>query len=261
MSEHVTIGVTDLSIHRITGSLIAHVLTDMGFTVHRIYSPHRENFRKLCSGEVDMLASAWLPSNDGEYMFEVQQTVPLIELGLHYLPYAIWGVPDYVPMDDVAEVSDLLKPGVQRRMRETLRGINPGAGITRFSMRMMLKYGLIDAGYSFLTGTEADCLAAFERSVRHREWTVVPLWKPQFLHCRYRIRELRDPKGLLGLIDRAVLLLREDRQSLFSEEQLQTLDSLHFTNDSIAELDWQVSRAGQPLDAVTRNWLVRQPQL
>jgi len=32
-----------------------------------------------------------------------------------------------------------------------------------------------------------------------------------------KIRELADPKGLLGSVDRAVLLLREDKQALFSQ--------------------------------------------
>ncbi|GAM54117.1 L-proline glycine betaine binding ABC transporter protein proX [Vibrio ishigakensis] len=60
MSQQINLGVTDLSFHRVTASIVSHVLTDMGFEVNRIYSPHQENFAKLKSGEVDMLSSAWL---------------------------------------------------------------------------------------------------------------------------------------------------------------------------------------------------------
>ena len=228
MSKILSIGVTDLSFHRVTASLIAHVLNNMGFEVTPVYSPHEDNFKILKTGEVDLLNSAWLPSSHGTYKADVE---------------------------DVADVSDLLKPDVIRKIKSTIQGINPGAGITRFSIKMMGEYGLSDAGYTFLTGTEEDCFGAFEQAVENNEWIVVPLWKPQFLHSRYNIREIREPEGLLGIVDRAVLLLREDKKSLFTEEQLQTLDSLRFSNDIIAELDYQVSRCNEPLDEVTQQCL------
>jgi glycine betaine/proline transport system substrate-binding protein len=251
----VTVGVTDLSFHRVAGSLVTNVLKDMGFEVERIYSPHKENFRKLKAGEVDLLTSAWLPSSHGAYKADVEKEVPLMELGLHYEPYALWGVPDYVPAKAVSQVSDLLKPEVVKKMKSDIQGITPGAGITRFSIKMMDEYGLSKAGYKFHTGTEDDCIGAFENAVKNKEWIVVPLWKPQFLHYRYNIREIKEPKGLLGIVDRAVLLLREDKKSLFTDEQLKTLDSLRFSNDIIAELDYKVSRENRPLDEVTKEWL------
>jgi glycine betaine/proline transport system substrate-binding protein len=255
MSKIIAIGVTDLSFHRVTASLVANVLEGMGFEVTRVYSPHEGNFKKLKAGEVDLLTSAWLPSSHGVYKADVEQATPLIELGLHYEPYALWGVPHYIPVEELAEVSDLLKPNVIQKMKHDIQGINPGAGITRFSIKMMGEYGLNAAGYRFHAGTEEDCFSTFEQAVKNKEWVVVPLWKPQFLHYRYNIRALREPKGLLGIVDRAVLLLREDKKSLFTKEQLQALDSLRFSNDIIAELDYQVSRCHEPLDEVTRKWL------
>ncbi|MFS1434320.1 glycine/betaine ABC transporter, partial [Vibrio lentus] len=49
-------GVTDLSFHRTTASLVSNVLKTMGFEVERIFSPHQENFEKLKAGEIDMLS-------------------------------------------------------------------------------------------------------------------------------------------------------------------------------------------------------------
>ena len=56
-SKTIKLGVTNLSFHRVTASLVSHVLNDMGFEVERVYSPHEENFSKLKSGEIDMLSS------------------------------------------------------------------------------------------------------------------------------------------------------------------------------------------------------------
>ncbi|KJG61971.1 glycine/betaine ABC transporter [Photobacterium kishitanii] len=258
MNHAITIGVTDLSFHRITASLVRHTLIDMGFEVQRIFSPHQENFEKLTSGEIDILCSAWLPSSHGIYKANVEAVQPLIELGLHYKPYALWGVPNYIPSEDVAEISDLLKPHVIEKMAKDIQGINPGAGITRFSLKMMEQYGLNSAGYRFHTGTEEDCFTAFEQAVSNKQWLIVPLWKPQFLHHTFKIRALSEPKGLLGSIDKAVLLLRQDRKNLFTKNQLAKLDALRFSNAIIAELDYQVSRDGQDIDIVTRNWLNQQ---
>ncbi|CAM4295759.1 glycine betaine ABC transporter substrate-binding protein [Vibrio neonatus] len=255
MCKQIKMGVTDLSFHRITASIVSHVLSDMGFQVQRIYSPHQQNFAKLKSAEVGMITSAWLPSSHGIYKADVEQVEPLVELGLHYEPYAHWGVPDYVPEQSVKEVADLLKPEVLARMNKDIQGINAGAGITRFSIQMMEEYGLSAAGYRFHTGTEQDCFSAFEQAVAEKQWLIVPLWKPQFLHHKYAIREVIEPKGLLGIVDRAVLLLREDQAKVFSQEQLDILDRLRFSNEIIAELDYKVSREGREIDQVTREWL------
>ncbi|MCF6450343.1 glycine betaine ABC transporter substrate-binding protein [Vibrio sp. MMG022] len=257
-SKTIKLGVTNLSFHRVTASLVSHVLNDMGFEVERVYSPHEENFSKLKSGEIDMLSSAWLPSSHGIYKASVEEVQPLLELGLHYEPYALWGVPYYVPEELVSEVSDLTKPEVVAKMKSDIQGINPGAGITRFSIKMMDEYALTEAGYRFHTGTEEDCFTAFEKAVENKQWVVVPLWKPQFLHYKYAIREITEPKGLLGIVDKAVLLLRQDKPEKFTQDELSRLDALRFSNDIIAELDYKISREGRELDTVTREWLDNQ---
>ena len=258
MKNKIILGVTELSFHRVTASIVSHVLAGMGFEVERVYSPHQENFEKLKSGDIDMLASAWLPSSHGIYKSDVEEIVELLELGLHYKPYAHWGVPDYIPESAVSEVKDLLKPEVVSRMNKQIQGINPGAGITRFSIKMMYAYGLSNAGYRFYTGSEEDCFSVFEQAVKNKEWVVVPLWKPQFLHHKYNIREISEPEGLLGIVDRAVLLLRQDKSINFTQEQLETLDALKFSNEIIAELDYQIAREGKAIDEVTKQWLSQQ---
>jgi glycine betaine/proline transport system substrate-binding protein len=254
-SNVIKLGVTDLSFHHMTAALVTQVLQDMGFTVQREYAPHQENFIHLKQGEVDLLSSAWLPSSHGMYKADVEEVISVTELGLHYQPYALWGVPDYVPAYAVNEVSDLLKPDVTASMNMHIQGINPGAGITRFSIQMMKEYGLSDAGYTFSPGTEKACFDAFERAVSNKEWVVVPLWKPQFLHHKYTIRELVEPKGLFGIVDRAVLLIRDDKKALFTPAQLARLDELRFSNEIIAQLDYQVSREGNDIDNVANIWL------
>ncbi len=252
----ITLGITDLSFHRVTGALVTHILEKMGHEVNRVYAPHVENFERLASGEIDMLASAWLPSSHGVYKKKTEHKIKLHELGLHYEPYALWGIPDYVS-ETVRSVSDLARPEIAARFNKKIQGIGSGAGITRFSIAMMEQYELTDAGYQFFTGTQDDCIKAFETAVANNEWVIVPLWRPQFLHARHTIRELVEPKELLGTVDKAVLLLREDRKHLLTSSQFQELDQLRFSNDIISEIDNSVDMGDYTLDEAANNWLSR----
>ena len=47
MSTTIKIGVTDLSFHHLTASLVSNVLIHMGFEVERYYAPHEANFQQL----------------------------------------------------------------------------------------------------------------------------------------------------------------------------------------------------------------------
>ena len=255
------LGVTDLSFHRATAAVIVQVLKRMGVPVERSYALHEANFEQLRTGSIDMIASAWIPSSHGLYKARVEEQVATREVGLHYEPYALWGVPDYVPESVVGSIEDLLKPQVIARMQPLIQGIGPGAGITRFSLKIMDDYDLTLAGYRFRTGTEEECVEAFESLVQTGRWGVVPLWHPQFLHFRHRIRDLKDPKGLLGSVDRAVLLARADRLGHLSAAQIQVLDNIRLSNAIVAELDYAISREGRNADQAATRWLDKNPQM
>ena len=258
----IRLGVTDLSFHHATAAVVSLVLEELGWQVEQHRAPHELNFQRLGQGDIDLLSSAWLPHSHGAYKANVEADVPLRELGLHYQPYAFWGVPEYVPQTQVASIADLLKPPVAARMQPVIQGIGPGAGITRFSQHAMREYGLEASGlYHFRTGTQVECVEAFEQLLAEQRWGVVPLWHPQFLHHRYRIRELHDPKGLMGGVDRAVLLGREDRLQAFSQAELQVLDNIRLSNAIVAELDYAICRELHSPQAAAYSWLCRHPKV
>ena len=89
----------------------------------------------------------------------------------------------------------------------------------------------------------------------------MPLWHPQFLHKKYKIRELTDPKKLLGDKERAVLLARQDRlNQLFSADEIKQLDGIKLSNKIVAELDYAVNRENKTEDGAAEEWLRKNPK-
>jgi len=237
----IRVGHLDLSFHDATAWEVERTLAEYGHTVERAAAPHEEMFRRLRCGEVDVLVSAWLPTGHGEYLAPFEDDV--IKVAVLYQPYCIWGVPDYVPRSEVASVADLTKPRALERMERLIQGVDPGAGISRFSQAIIEQYGLSDYGYEFRTGSEQECAGRFVDAVADKRWIVVPLWHPQWLHHRYRIRELHEPEGLLGGEDHATLLIRKDAQARIGPAALGELREMHLGNARVSELDDRLQRS------------------
>ncbi|MEN3031547.1 glycine betaine ABC transporter substrate-binding protein [Chromobacterium amazonense] len=251
MRTHLTLITIDLSFHAASAGVAAAVLQKHGVSVSEWRVPHERAFELLASGQGDLLCSAWLPGSHGAYLAPIEHEVE--KLTVLYTPYALWGVPDYVPPEAVSTLADLRKTEVAARMVKIIQGINPGAGISRFSLEIMARYRLEQAGYAFRHGSLDDCVAAFEQAVARRDWAVVPLWQPQFLHWSHRIRELADPEGLLRGRDEATLLIRKDALARLPQAAAAELRGLRLGNQALTYLDHLVARQGlDPLAAASR---------
>lgn len=257
MKPVIRLGNIDLSFHAASAAVVQRILERHGYEVISSTSPHETMFLRYGAREVDMLVSAWLPASHGGYL--APHAAHTRMLGVLYQPYCIWGVPDYVPVEQVASVADLARPEVASRMSHLIQGINPGAGISRFSRTMVEQYGLGELGYHFENGSEADCFTRFEESVERGDWLVVPLWHPQFLHHRFSIRALEEPKGLLGGQDDATLIVREEVAEHMSPELLEELTKLRLGNAVISELDYLICRESLSPLAAADAWLAKNP--
>ncbi|GAB2875119.1 glycine betaine ABC transporter substrate-binding protein [Microbulbifer echini] len=231
----IRVGHIDLSFHDASAREVEKILEDFGHRVQRYTASHEVMFSMLGSDQEDMLVSAWLPASHQKYLTPMEHVVR--KLTVLYKPFCIWGVPEHIPAEEVRAVGDLLKPEVLEKMSRRIQGINPGAGISRFSVKMIDAYRLGDAGYYFRPGTETECFGRFEEAVNSGEWIVIPLWHPQFLHHRFQIRALEEPEGLLGGTDKATLLTRKSSEMFIGEKALKALKQLYLGNERVSELD------------------------
>ncbi|KIN75656.1 putative substrate-binding transporter protein [Sulfitobacter mediterraneus KCTC 32188] len=245
-------GQIGLSFHKAAGAVIAAQLERLGHNVLLREAPHEDMFRMLGEGEVDLVCSAWLPDSHGAYIAPFEDE--LTKLGVIYRPYCIWGIPDSAPAE-IASVTDLAEPEIAALFRKRIQGINPGAGISRFSRQMVADYGLSDLGFHFENGTVEDCTGAALDAVDKGELAVVPLWHPQWLHQELDLRELDDPLGLLGGQDDATLVLRRDAVPKLNGEGLAYLQTVNLGNDAVSQLDHLVCREGRSFTDAAQAWL------
>lgn len=246
-----TVGNISLSFHRAVAAVTRRVLEDSGHEVRTVEAPHQQLFEVQAAGELDVLVSAWLPSSHGKYLSPYRDHVQV--LPAHYEPYCVWAVPPYVPADAVGEVADLVRTDVADRMTGTIDGINPGAGISRFSAHMVREYGLDRHGYAFRPGTEQSFVSRVERGIVEREWFVIPLWRPQYLNLLHGLRPLAEPKGLLGGVDSASPVVTNRAMDVIAPEALERLHKLHLGNEGVEAIDKLINVDGlAPLDAADR---------
>ncbi|MFJ1709618.1 glycine betaine ABC transporter substrate-binding protein [Kitasatospora sp. NPDC088346] len=254
----ITLGTIALSFHRAAAAVTQRVLEAYGHQVTVVEAPHEELFRRQAGGGIDVLVCAWLPSSHDTYLSAYRDQVRI--LAPYYRPYCLWAVPPYVPVM-VSKVADLARPEVAARMTRTVDGINPGAGISRFSAAVIGGYGLDRAGYRFVPGTEAGFTARVERGIARQEWFVIPLWRPQYLNRSHGLRPLTEPRGLLGTVDTASPVVRRDALRRIHPEAVARMDTLYLGNDGIEELDTLINADGlTPLQAADR-YLATHPGL
>ena len=251
------LGQIGLSFHVASAAVVRCLLADGGVEHTVAEHPHERMFDLLAQGQVDMVVSAWLPGSHGAYLAPIEDDV--VKLGVLYEPRAIWGVPDDVPIDEVASLQDLARPHVAQRMDKLIQGIGPGAGISRFSREIVARYRLDEHGYEFRNGTLDDCVGAFERAVAERRWVVVPLWQPQYLHHRHRIRALADPAELLRGKDAATIVLRRDAAALLPPALIECLAGMTLGNAAVTELDHMVGRERLDPLVAARRWMAAHP--
>lgn len=245
MTIPIRVGHIDLSFHDAAALEVEKILERHNLAIQRSAAPHEEMFQRLGRGEVDVMVSAWLPASHGGYLAPFEDEI--IRVTALYEPYCIWGVPEYVPEESVGEIADLSREPALERMERLIQGINPGAGISRFSQAMIEHYGLDAAGYHFETGTEEECFGRYIEAVDQQRWVIVPLWHPQWLHARYRIRALREPDGLLGGQDQATLIVRRDAVDRIGTDALAELRGLYLGNARVSELDDLLRRRANEL--------------
>lgn len=211
--------------------LAAKLIKDkMGREVDLVQTDVAPLYQGVSRGDLDVMMMAWLPQTHADYFAKVKDKVDT--LGSVYEGAKLgWVVPTYIPESEIASIEDLKKPEVQKKLKNTVQGIDPGAGLTRLSQDALKTYGLDD--YKLQISSEAGMLTTVNRAERSKDWFVATSWSPHWMFGKYDLRYIADPKKALGEAEHVDVLARKG----FKEENAEVAGFLSRMKLPIADLE------------------------
>jgi len=253
-AETVRLGQISISFYAVTGQVVQAVLERLGHPVELRTGTHSGMFPQLGEGSIDLLVAAWLPYAHAKYWDA--HGADAVELTTLYRGAQLfWAVPHYVPAGQVASVEDLRKPEVAGRMAKEIRATKPDTGLTMGSQRIMQAYDLEAAGYHLLTGEHREWQRNFETRYAAGDWFVMPYFRPNFLNRMARMRQLDEPRNLLGDANRAVLVAHRDFVANAPEQTVRVLRRIELDLDAVAEMDYMVRIEGLSPQQAASQWM------
>lgn len=206
--------------------------------------------------DLDLVIESWQPITHAAYIEEVGHE--LTYFGPVYEDAKLtWAVPAYVPEDELSSISDLAKSEVKDKLDKEIIGIDPGAGLMQQSEKMMEEYDAL-SDYTLVEGSGAAMQASLKDAVLHDEWIVVTLWQPHSAYGRFDLRNLEEPKKILGAEERVYFVGRQDFNEVFPNKVSEFFSRLHLPISMVNDLTAMYGEMGEGAGA---KWAEDHPEI
>ncbi len=171
--------------------LWAAILEEKGYDVELTPASVAPVYAGVSTGDFDLVLDTWLPETHADYIKKYGDD--MIDLGAWNTEAKLtMAVNDDAPiksLDELAANAD--------KFDNRIVGIEPGAGLTRIVQDKVIPgYGL--EKMELLTSSTPAMLSELTAAEKSGENIVVTLWSPHWANDKFKIRNLEDPKGLLG---------------------------------------------------------------
>ncbi|MDT0157682.1 glycine betaine ABC transporter substrate-binding protein [Microbacterium sp. ARD32] len=219
-------------------------------------------FTGVANGDFDVYPSAWPQVTHADYMKKYADD--LEDLGAYYDGAVLTiAVPTY--MKDINSIEDLKGQG--DRFDGKITGIEPGAGLTKATQKMIPEYGL-DGEYELQTSSTAGMLATLDTAYAAKEDVVVTLWRPFWAYNDWDMKDLEDPKGAMGEPETLNFIAHKGTTEEFPEAA-ELFSKIKLDDDQYGSLEGLVTSdeyKNKPADAVDKwieengdqfDWLVK----
>ena len=175
-----------------TAYLLQNQLEKIGYTVEmKTLTEAGPLYTGLAQGDVDMYPSAWPELTHASYMEKYGDDIE--DLGKYYSNAKLTlAVPEY---SELTSIEDLTGKGAE--FDGKIIGIEPGAGLTAQTEKMIPAYGL-EGEYQLVTSSTAAMLTELKTATDKQEDLVVTLWRPFWANETFAMKDLEDPKGAMG---------------------------------------------------------------
>ncbi|QIK84622.1 glycine betaine ABC transporter substrate-binding protein [Sanguibacter sp. HDW7] len=239
------------------GIAVSHLfkvmLEDDGYRVTTETADPGIVYTGLAGGGLDLNFDMWLPITHADYLTKYGDD--LEQLGSWYDEARLTiAVNEDAPITSLEELA-----GAADAFDGRLVGIEAGAGLTRITQDEVVPgYGLEKIDH-VISSTPA-MLAELKSRTGAGENVAVTLWRPHWAYDEFPVRDLEDPKGLLGDAEEIHTVARSgfsaaqpDVAALvkafeLSDDQLTSLENVMFNEDE-----------GKDPDTSVRTWLAANP--
>ncbi|MGA8114691.1 MAG: glycine betaine ABC transporter substrate-binding protein [Actinocatenispora sp.] len=195
--KNITVGVLQgWAEDQVATELWKQVLTDKGYHVTIKKLPDAgPMFTGLKGGDIDLFLDTWLPITHKKFVDKYKGSFE--DLGVWYDNAKLTiAVPKYVKVDSIADLK-----GKGGTFNKQIVGIEPGAGLTAATKKAIKGYGL-SSDYTLRTSSTAGMLSQLKKQTDAKKPVVVTLWRPHWAYTQYPVKDLADPKGLMGATEK-----------------------------------------------------------
>ncbi|MEV8338884.1 glycine betaine ABC transporter substrate-binding protein [Leucobacter sp. NPDC077196] len=255
-ADSITIGyVPSWSDGKTSGFLLKDQFEKLGYDVEmQELTEAAVLYTSLAEGDIDVFSGAWTERTQAEYIAGREDDFE--DLGTWYDNGTITlSVPDYVDITSLEE----LAPNADRFDGKII-GIEPSAGQMKHTEEVgMPAYGL-DRDFSLVSSSTAAMLASVSDAVENGDDIVVTSWRPFWANEVYGLRDLEDPKGVMGTPEGIHVLATQGFTERFSDAadyaaDFKLNDEAFSTLENAMTNEYEVGEEAEAVDA----WIDEHP--
>lgn len=181
-------------------NVVRSALEQKGYDVKMVSVSAAAMYAAVADGDADATVCAWLPSTQANYYTRTE--AKLDNLGANMVGTQLGlVVPDYVTIDSIDQLKD--NAG---KFQDRIVGIDPGAGEMSLTQQVIKDYGL---PLKLINGSGATMAGALKDAIDNQQWIVVTGWTPHWMWARWKLKYLKDPKGIYGTSENIDTLVRK----------------------------------------------------
>ncbi|MDD3269096.1 MAG: glycine betaine ABC transporter substrate-binding protein [Syntrophomonadaceae bacterium] len=228
----------------------SHVMADilenkMGYKVELTPISAPLLFEGLANGDGDAMTTAWLPITHKSYMEKVTGKVEDLGPNCEGAKLALV-VPDYVDINSIEELK-----ANKDKFGGQIIGIDPGAGLMKLTEQVIKDY---DLDYELMEGSDATMIAALKSATDKKEPVVVTGWSPHWMYASWALKNLEDPKKVLGEEETINTLVRNGLKEDMPEVY-ELFDNFKWTINDIGSAMLMATEEGADSKTAAHKWV------
>ena len=167
------------------------ILEDKGYKVKLTYADVAPVYEGLSRGNFDVVLDTWLPTTHADYLERYGSKVEDLGAWNDDARLTI-AVNADAPIDSLDELA-----GAADQFGGRIVGIEPGSGLMRVTADDVVPgYGL--GSLDLVESSTPAMLAELKKATDAGKNIAVTLWRPHWAYNAFPLKDLADPKGLLG---------------------------------------------------------------